>query len=70
MFDNLQYRGLNHLQLYCIFGIEVWLELNMHFNCRYLGLLNACIFRLVYIVLNVRDEMKSKYSSIVFLSGL
>ena len=29
---------------------------------------NACIFILVYIVLNVRDGTDSKYPSIVFLS--
>ena len=40
----------------------------MHFDCRYLELWNACIFRLDYIVLNVRDGIESEYPSIVFLS--
>ena len=46
----------------------------MHFDCRYLELLTACIFILVYIVLNVRYVIESKYPSIVFpsifISGL
>ena len=41
----------------------------MQFDCRYLELWNACIFRLVYIiVLNVGDGMESEYPSIVFLT--
>ena len=68
MFVNFQYRGLNHLELYCTLTIKAWLKLNMHFDCRYQELSNACTFRLVYasIVLNVRDGMESKYPSIVF----
>ena len=38
------------------------------FDCRYLELLNACILRLIYIVLNVRDGIESEYPSIVSLS--
>ena len=40
----------------------------MHINCRYLELLNACIFKSVYVLLNVRNGKKFKYPSIVFLS--
>ena len=67
MFVNFQYRGLQHLELYDTLSIEAWLKLNVHFDCRYLELRNACTFRLVYIVLNVRDGIESKYTSIVFL---
>ena len=31
-------------------SIEAWLKSSMHFDCRYLELLNACVFRLAYIV--------------------
>ena len=38
MLMTFQYRGLNHLELYCILTIEVWLKLNMNSDCRYLEL--------------------------------
>ena len=56
------------MELHCTLTIEAWHKLNMHFDCGYLELCNACIFGLVYIVLNVRDRTESKYPSIVFLS--
>ena len=68
MFVTFQYRGLNHLELYCTLTIKAWLKSDINFDCRYLELLNACIFSLVVIVLNVRDRNESKYPSIVFLS--
>ena len=70
MFVTFQYRGFNHFELYCTLTIEVWLKLTIHFDCRYLELLNACIFSLVFIVLNARDRNKSKYPSDVFLNIL
>ena len=64
-----QYRGLTNLELYCILTIEVCLKLDINFDCsRYPELLTACVFSLAFIVLNVRDDIESKYSSIVFLS--
>ena len=68
MLVTFQYRGLLHLDMYCTLIIEAWLKSNIHFNCRYLELWNACIISLVFIVLNVRDGTESKYPSIVFLS--
>ena len=68
MFVTFRYRGLHHLDLYCTLIIEVWLKLNIQFDCRYLELWNACIIGLVFIALNVRDGTESKYPSIVFLS--
>ena len=51
------------MELYCTFTIKAWLKLNMHFDCRYLELCYACIFRLVYIVIftlaNVFPSMNS-----------
>ena len=125
MFVNFHYRGLIHLELYCTLIIEAWFKLNMHLDCRYVELWNACIvskhtapyayssgqssmrtlpphtaptgqqlyafrpphnlpgscmrrygtylqciFILICIVLNVRDGMESKYSSISFLTTL
>ena len=55
MLVNFQYRRLHHLEQYCTLTIEAWLKFNMHFDRRYLELWNACIFRLLYIVLNFRD---------------
>ena len=63
-------RTFGHLELHCTLSIEALHKLNMHFDCGYLELLNACIFGLVYIVLNVRDRTESKCPSIVFLSIL
>ena len=54
--------------MYCTLIIEVWLKLNIQFDCRYLELWNACIISLVFIVLDVRSGTESKYHSIVFLS--
>ena len=54
------------MDLYCALTIEACLKLNMHFDCRYLELRNACILRLSYIVLNVRDGMEYNYPSVVF----
>ena len=68
MFVNFKYKGLHDLELYCTLIIEAWLKLNIQFDRRYLELYNACIFGLVFIVLNVRDGTESKYPSIVFLS--
>ena len=65
VFVTFQYRGLYRLDMYCTLIIQTWLKWNIHFDCRYLELLNACIFSLVFIVLNVRDGTKSKYPSIV-----
>ena len=65
MFVTFRFRGLNNFELYCILTIEAWLKLNINFYCWYLEL---CIFSLVFIVLNVRDEIELKYPSIVFLS--
>ena len=67
MFVTFQYRGLNHSDLYCTLIIVAWLKLNIHFDCRYLELLNEGTFSLVFIVLNARDRNKSKYPSVVFL---
>ena len=39
----------------CTLTIEAMLKSNKHFDCRYQELCNACIFRLVYIVLNVLE---------------
>ena len=61
------YRELKQLELLYTLTIEAWLISNMHFDCRYLERWNACILGLVYIVLNVRDGMDSKYPSIGFL---
>ena len=36
MLVNFQYRGFKHLELSCTLTTEAWLELNMHFVCRYL----------------------------------
>ena len=38
MFATIQYRGLNHLDLYCILTIEAWPKLYVNFDCRYLEL--------------------------------
>ena len=65
-----QYRVLNHLKLYCIFATEAWLKFNINFDSRYLVLLTAFKFSLVFFVLNLRDKIESKYPSIVFLSIL
>ena len=46
--------------------IEAWLNFNINSDCRYLGLQTACIINLVFTVLNFRDEIESKYPSIVF----
>ena len=43
-----------------------YFKLNIHFDCRYVGLWNACIISLVFIVLNVRDRTESIYPSIIF----
>ena len=66
LFVTFQYRVLNHLELYCILTIEACLKLSINFNCRYLELCNACIFSLMFTVLNVRDEIESKCPSIAF----
>ena len=65
----LHYRSFNRLQQYCILIPLAWLKVNIDFDSRYLELWTACIFRLDFIVLNVRvwDNMESKYPSIVFL---
>ena len=69
MFDTFQYRGFIKLELYCTLTTEALLRLNMHFDCRYLELLNACAISLVFfIVLNAVDRNEFKYHSIVFLS--
>ena len=68
MFVTFQYRGSTNLELYCNVTIEVWLKLDINFDCRYLELFTSCVFSLAFIVLNVRDEIESEYSSIVFLS--
>ena len=68
MFVTFQYRGLHHLGMYCTLIIEAWLKSNIHFDCRYLEIWKACIFRLVFIVLDVSYGTESKYPSIVFLS--
>ena len=68
MLVTFQYRGLHHLDMYCTLITAAWLKSNIHFDCRYLELWNACIISLVSIVLNVRDGAESKYPSIVFLS--
>ena len=68
MLVTFQYRGLLYLDMYCTLIIEAWLKSNIHFDCRYQELWNACIISLVFIVLNVRDGIESKYPSIVFLS--
>ena len=39
------------------------LNINLNFGCRYLEILNASIFSLVFIVLNVRDGIESKTPS-------
>ena len=54
------------MELYCTLTIETWLKSNMHFECKYLELLNASIFRLVFSVLNVRDGLESKYPLMFF----
>ena len=56
------------MDLYCILIIEAWLKSNIHFDCKYLELWNACDISLGFIVLNVKDGTKYKYPSIVFLS--
>ena len=43
------------MELYCILTIEAWLKLSISFDCRYLILCTACIFSLIFIVLNVRE---------------
>ena len=58
--------GLNHLEMHCTLTIETLLKSNMYFYSSYLELCNACVFGLVYIVLDIRDGMESKYPSIVF----
>ena len=63
-----QYGGLHHLNMYCTWTIEVLLKSSSHFDCIYRELWNACIIGLVFIVLNDRDKIESKYPSIVFLS--
>ena len=68
MFVTFQYRGLHHLDMYCTLITEVWHKSNIHFDGRYLELWNAYIMNLIVIVFNVRDGIKSKYPSIVFLS--
>ena len=68
MFVTFQYRGLHHLELYCTLTTGACLKLSMHFDCRYLELRNACIYRLVYIVSKVRNAPESEYRSIDFLS--
>ena len=55
-----------YLKLYCIVTIEIWLRINNNFNCSCLELSTACIFSLVFIVLNFRDQNESKYHSLVF----
>ena len=70
MLVTFQHRGLLHLDMHCTLINEVWLKSNIHFDCRYLELRNACIISLVFIVLNVRNGTESKYHSIVFLSIL
>ena len=47
--------------------IEAWFKSNINFDCRYLELWTVFIYSLVFIVLNVRDEIESQYHSIVFL---
>ena len=66
MFVTFQNRRLNHLEMYRILTIEAWLNLNINFGYRYLELWTACIISLVFTVLNFRDEIESKYPSIVF----
>ena len=65
MFMAFQYRGLNHLGLYCTSTVEAWLKLYIHFDI-IIELINACIFSLVFIVLNLRDGIESKYPLNVF----
>ena len=50
MFENFEYTGLNHLELYCTLTIEAWLTLIA-------GIWNYEMHALVYIliVLNLRD---------------
>ena len=67
MLVTFQYRGLHHLDMYCTLIIEAWLKSNIHFDCRYLEIWNACIISFVFIVFNVRDGTESKYPSIVFI---
>ena len=67
MFVTFQFRGLYHLEQYCTLTIEARLILNIHLDCSYLELYNACIISLVFIVFNVRDGTESKYPSIVLL---
>ena len=50
--------------------IEACLKLNMHFDSRYLERLYACVLKLFYILLNVRNGIECQYPSIVFLSIL
>ena len=50
------------MELYCTLTIVAY-----PFDCKCLELLNACIFSLVFYVLNARDRNESKYPSIVFL---
>ena len=56
------------MDLYCTLIIQAWRKPNIHFDCRYLELLNACKPSLVFMVLNVRGGTESKYPSLVFLS--
>ena len=67
MLVTFQFRGLHHLHINCTLIIEEGLKSNIHFDCRYLELWNACIISLDFIALNVRDGTESKYPSIVFL---
>ena len=66
MFANFQYRGLNNFELYCTLTIDGGLILGMHLYSRYLKCMHN--FRLVYMVLNVRDGIESIYPSNFFLS--
>ena len=70
MFGNFKYRGLHHLELYCILIIEAWLKSNMCFESNYQELLNACILKLVFIfkLSNVKNGIEIQYSSIVVFS--
>ena len=55
------------MELNCTLSIGTWLNLNIHFDCRYPELRNNMYMLISLCFLNVRDGSESKYPSFVFL---
>ena len=68
MFATVKYKGLHHLDPYCTLINEALLKSKMHFDSRYLEFINACLLKLVNILLNMRNGIEFQYHSISLLS--